>query len=312
MVLVSLLMPGLLGGCAGLPTKPGIPGMSPISRERTYGATCSVYLENLPPEYDLLPEELRKSIELTATLRNVSSDKTYKLSLTEANGYRQKLDMLPGAYDIHDISISGTQMTLLSVEARQDSVSLVRDRNTDLPIYIKEPAAFVDALVHSRPSEGILASGLYDRIVQYNGELVDLNNIRSQMLFPANNDWLSPRDVAYIHSSSHTGVTLIVQNQTGSLIQANEASSTGVSFSNVYTLFPKGITVGTGLSTIVHRDSGILGTPAYCLGSPLLGFGIGTVTLVYLDSESGDRVSFSISENGAYVTGLTYEFAKYE
>ena len=158
----------------------------------------------------------------------------------------------------------------------------------------------------------VFALDIYSRKVQYGDQIIDLSDIQTHMTFAESQNFLSAYEVGYIASTSHSGVFLVMQNQTYARISISDATFTGVRFNNIRTVLPGGVGIGSGVSEIAHAQSGAFGVPSYCLGTPLIGFGLESTTLVYLDRSSGDRVSFHFDAEDAFVRMITYEFSKYE
>ena len=69
-------------------------GCSKDDAEKQWGANCYVYMDNLPEEYGELPAEVRENTKVWLSLENVAVGKTYKVELTEENGYEEKIDLL--------------------------------------------------------------------------------------------------------------------------------------------------------------------------------------------------------------------------
>ena len=82
LVILALCCSLMLYGCAN------------HSKDAQWGAVCTVYLDNLPKEYNLLPLELREKTTITFSISNISLGRVYRIALMEKNGYRQEVDML--------------------------------------------------------------------------------------------------------------------------------------------------------------------------------------------------------------------------
>jgi len=279
---------------------------------RQYEAVCAIYLDNLPQEFALLPDGLRDCVEITVSIRNVSTDKVFRAKLSDKNSFYQEMELLPGTYDITMVYVSNSGLISLNVESGSASIDVVAHRQTYLPVHISNQAEFREVLRNSQPKEEILTLDIYSRKVQYGEQIMDLNDIQTLMTFPESQHILHPAEVGYIASTSHSGISLIMQNQTRSSVSTSDATFTGVRFYNVNAVLPGGIGVGMSIPAIAHAEEGVLGTPGYCLGTPLMGIGHDATTFVYLDRISGDRVSFYFNPEDLFVRAITYEFAKYE
>lgn len=300
-ILLILLTAFLLFGCSKEKTK------------QVKGTTCTVYLEELPQEYDQLAQSIRDDIVISVSLRNVSSDKRFTCDLTEKNNFRQVLDLIPGTYKIESVYLTDANLAMFEVDTELKSVKIEKNVPFDLPVLIQNADEFINTMTLNKPSEDIIKADLYSRKIQYNGQMIDLNNIQSNMTFAATSKKkLSHAETMYIGSTSHPGVSLIVQNQTDQNIPADQATVVGVYFFKNNVVLPQGITLGTEIRAIAHAKEGLLGTPNYCTGSPLMRLGLDKTVLVYIDEDSGDRISFYVDPGDSFISGITYEFEKYE
>ena len=277
-----------------------------------YGAICTVYLENLPQEYDLLPGPLRENIEIIVTLRNISSDRDYKFRLTESTDFRYEQALLPGIYSINTY-VSQYPRNLFNVENTFDLLTIEAHTQTSLPLIITNASEFSSTVKENQPGEAILNMDMFSGCVQLDGQVVNIREIQAFLLFgDTTYNTLRPLETRLLQSTSHPDVTLIMQNQTHDSIPTEQATLTGVQFSGINAVLPQGVGVGMSFSDIAHAESGVYKTPSYILGTPFIGIGYDTATLVFLDYRSGDRISVFVDANDSFARHITYEFAKYE
>lgn len=301
LVILALCCSLMLYGCAN------------HSKDAQWGAVCTVYLDNLPKEYNLLPLELREKTTITFSISNISLDRVYRIALTEKNGYRQEVDMLPGNYSVSEVYVSNHSIMPLSAAAQAENILLEQNHETHLAVSLADPSALAQTIQLNTPTPEILQAAPYSRQVQYAGTVLNLNSIPQVMSFPDIQDKrLSSGETYEIPSSSHSGVCLIVKNTTTSIIPLNEATFVGVKFTNNNAVFPGGLTIGSALKDVANARSGLLGTPSYCTGSPLIGFSLNRSALVYLDHALGDRLSLTIDSSSSVVTSISYEFDVYQ
>lgn len=295
-----LILSGVLSGC----TK---------TEEERWTADCSIYLENLPEEYALLSDEVKEKIQITVSLVGSASGKRFSVKLSDENDYQETISLTPGTYRVSNVYVSDQRLAMFQVDTADKTVEVVKDSQSQLPVKLTDPAGFVETMKANQPLEEILQADPFSRQVQYAGKIVDLNYIWQHMQFSTTeNKRLSPSEVYYIPSTSHSGVSMVVQNQTSTMIAINEATFIGVRFFNNNVVFPGGITMGMNVPAIAHKTKGLMGVPDYCLGSPLIGQGYSEAVLVYLDPVSGDRISFTVNSGDPLINMVTYEFAKYE
>ena len=240
-ILASLLLIlAQLTGCAG------------NSNAKRYGSVCSVYINNMPQEFTQLHDRLRKSVDITVQIRNLSSNKKSHINLTEKNGFRQDVELIPGIYDIYYAVAWDSGLVSIDKESISASFNLTPHYRTEVPISIANTEELVEMIKNNQPGEEIMKLDSYSRKVQYADQIVDLNKIQTLMTFPESTDILSPAETKDIGSTSHKGVVLLLQNQTNLRIPASEATVTGARFININTVFPGGISVGSGIPEITH------------------------------------------------------------
>jgi len=289
-----------------------LPSCSVDKNALSYGSACYAYLDAVPMEFGYLSDGLRGDIEITASVRNVSSNKRHSISLSEKNDYQQIYPLIPGKYDVSYISVSNSSLTLLKAKCDVESLEIKVGETVELPIYFDGLKLFGSMIRNGIPADGFAETGVFSRKVQYDGKIYDLDSIRKNMKFPKKDERIAPAEYAYIPSESHAGIVLILQNQTSSFITVEEATYAGVRFTNLYAVFPKGVAVGSDLRAIAHAKGGALGTPDYFLGSPMFGLGGDKIEMVYLDRVSGDRIKLLANPGDTYISRIDYEFAKYE
>lgn len=291
----------MVSGCAGR------------SDDAQWGAVCDVYLENLPAAYGELPPAIRENTRIMLFAASAYLDKRYSIELTEANGYHQRVFMLPGSYSISEVFVSNHALIPLSATAQEREIILEKDQETRLAVSLEEPSLLAQSIQLSRPTQEIIEAEPFSRQIQYDGTILDLRCIRETIRLDASEEGqekLGVGETCELSTPDHSGVRLTVKNTTGAMIAASEASVIGIRFTKNNAVFPGGITVGAPLKSIVNAKTGRLGTPTYCTGSPLIGFN--RCTLVYLDQNSGDRLSIEIGGARPAVTSIFYEFEVYQ
>lgn len=282
--------------------------------ETKWGASCRIYVENLPQEYNDLPAEIRENTTFYLSVSNPSADKHYSIKLTEDNGYSEVTDLLPGTYTVSHVTVSNHLLEPISAVSQTQSLTIEQGTASALPVFLSNPEGLTQLIQQNKAAEAILNEGIYSRKVQYAGSVYDMQELSEIMDFTSQEEsHISYGDIAYRPSKSHIGVSMIVQNtnDSGSL-PISQCQLIGFRFSNSSAVLPKGLTVGLPAEKIAHAKTGLLGTPNYCLGTPLIGMGIDQSTFVYLDKDSGDRISIEIDSSKGYVRTITYEFQRYQ
>ncbi len=281
--------------------------------ESEWGATCQISVDNLPVELDTLPQSVKDDLMFSFYLTGTSNDERYSVELTDENGFSAQLDMLPGSYSVGQVYVREVGGLPIEAEPQTDSVILTKDTETSLTISVTTAQELVSFIQQCTPSDEIMSAENFSRKIQYAGTVMDLNDLAEQMHFvDSRTSSLAPGDVAYLVSDSTNAVHMIVKNTTEASIPATQASCIGFRFSGCNAILPQGLAVGTALETVTHADSGILKTPSYCRGTPLIGMDIDSTELVYIDPESGDRITCSVNSSAPFISGITYEFEQYQ
>lgn len=273
-----------------------------------WNATCHMAVENLPPQ---LPPTLQDHIDISVTLRDTTTNKLIFNHLSAQNAFQQTLALKPGKYEVTSVYTSNHYLDLLAVRSPVTEFEVSKNSQFYLPIQITDVPSLVESIQANQPKAEILALDPYARQIQYRGQIIDLNRIQEIMVFSRDQSKrLSPAETAFIPSTSHSGVAIKVQNKSQSFQSIQEASLIGVKFTNSNTVLPKGIQIGSSIEQIAHAQKGLLGSPNYCLGSPISG--LDHLTLVYLDDASGDKISLFVRANTNIIYDILYEFEQYE
>lgn len=277
-------------------------------------ATCTVFVTDLPEEFAQLPAALREEIRFHVSLSQPSADKRYSITLSKDNDFRQKLFLLPGSYQVSDVYVEKKDLAMFQAVTKTSTIELSKNTNVDLPVLLAEPQTFVDIIHRNIPQDAILSAEIFSHTVQYAGKMLDLNTIRQNIKFSIPDDRHLSRGERYFAPAEdeNAGVFLILQNKTDAMIPANKADFIGVRFFKNNVVFPKGVTLGMDIADIVHSKNGLWGTPYSCKGTPLIGTGYDFTTLIYLDPESGDRISLDVDPSDPFISALSYEFAQYQ
>lgn len=289
-------------------------GCEKHSDEAKWEASCRVYVDNLPQEYMDLPEEIKQSTNFSLSLFNASADKSYSFDLEEENGYSEEIDLLPGTYTVSDVYVYNHLLSPIEASVSVQTLTIKQHTETSLVISIADPDNLSMSIEQNTAGQEILSEALYSRKIQYAGTVYDMQTLAQVISFTGQNDEsVAHGETAYITSDTHSGIAMIVQNTNeNGVLPASQCDCIGFRFSNTNTTLPMGVTVGLPVNRIANAKTGLLGTPDYCLGTPLIGLGIDRTTMVYLDKNSGDRISVYLNASKGYVDAVSYEFNRYQ
>lgn len=289
-------------------------GCSKDDAEKQWGANCYVYMDNLPEEYGELPAEVRENTKVWLSLENVAVGKTYKVELTEENGYEEKIELLPGTYAISQVYFGNDVLIAIDAWTEVSSVTVEKEGETLLPVFISQPEELAAWIQQTRPGEIILAEALYSRKVQWDGAVYDIQQLPSVIDFTVGGEKsVASGDIAFLSSDSQKGVVMIVQNTDAQKsMPASQCQCVGFRFDHINASLPTGLQVGASVKDIAHAQTGLLGTPDYCQGTPFVGMGLDDTSLIYIDKSSGDRITLELDTYTGSVQSITYEFQRYQ
>ncbi|MGL5258572.1 MAG: hypothetical protein ACRC7V_00540 [Lachnospiraceae bacterium] len=288
-------------------------GCSKQSEEMQWDSSCHIYVDNLPQEYFNLSQGLKDATSIYISLNNSLADKSYSIKLTDTNNYSEEINVLPGTYTVSSIYAINTLLTEITVVASKETFIIEPNTTTPLAITILNPESLSQSILKNMPSNEIINETTYSRKVQYEGTIYDMQSIPDKINFTGGADKnVNAGDIAYLYSEEFRGLSMIIQNtQQYGMLPATECEFIGFYFSRNNVTLPKGLTVGMSLEPIVNAQSGLLGTPDYCLGTPFIGMDIADSTLVYIDKISGDRISIKLNSRSKNVESISYEFNRY-
>ena len=290
-------------------------GCDETAKDAKWGAVCSISVDNIPSEYSMLKEDLQKSLSFSLYLicRDKGLDKEYVINLSKENGYKSEIYVVPGTYAVERLSADDIGLGIARAVADKKTVTFKRDTRTEIVVSLENPDEMAKIIRESQPSDEILAEEMYSKKIQYMGKVVDLEELWQYILTHQGVDGeknIYGNERKYVQVDK--GMDIILQNTSDMIIPVSEAKLMGIRFYNRNVVLPKGVAIGANLKQIVHSETGLLGTPSYCEGTPFIGMGLADSTLVYVDDVSGDRLSLEVSGDSMLVKSISYEFERYE
>ena len=287
-------------------------GCDEFANAYKYEAVCTAYLADIPQEVYQLPPGIRKKVQVDVSIWSATSGKTKSYRLNEKNGFNKNIYLLPGKYEITSVHAFNVSMPMMQVECATKSFEIGARSTVLLPVSISNTAELTGYINNSVPNDEIYNMDPFSRKIQYNGKILSFNDILTGTNISANDAMISSAESISIPSEKYKGISVIMQNQTRGQAGIKDTVFTGLELHYINAALPGGYNVGMDMKNVSHAETGILGTPEYCLGSQYIGAGLDKTTLVYLDYDSGDRISLTIDSSDVYVSSIKYEFAKYE
>lgn len=269
-----------------------------------------IRLAGLPAGYAELTEDQKEKIEVKLQLENETNGKRYTFRLNEDNHFSQEASLKSGTYRVTYCDISGNSAVKMKGEANVESTVISTDTINIISVSVTNEAKFNRWVTQMRPDAGILRAGQFSRIVQFEGEIITLEEIPDYVDFTYDKK-IRARDEVVLHNSEK-GVYLTLYNDTKESVSWKKCQVVGVRFTKDNVIFGKGARVKMPAEEILHAKDGIYGTPGSLKGCVLIGAEHGGFDAIYLDSISGDRMTVSVDESGGYITEISYDFEVFE
>lgn len=276
---------------------------------------CVISFVDLPKEFSMLEENIRNNFEVQLTLKNITTEKLYHITLAEKEDFTETVHLHPGTYQVLSVGTNQTSNAGLSLKADVESVVLREDAPAAVRIRIADPAAFTGHWMSVQPMPEMILAEKYDALVQINRQIFDLRAENNSALFDTL-DLKYDKDVrAYEKievSNQEKGITLTLQNQTDSPANWKDCRVIGINVTKNNAVFPQGVTLGMAPSAVCHETDGVYGAPDKLTGSLLLGWQLDHTYAIYNDPVSGDKLTIDLSVNNSQIHGIRYELALFE
>lgn len=266
-----------------------------------------IRLAGLPTGYSELTKDQKEMIEVNLQLENEDSGKRYTFRLNEDNHFSQDASLKPGTYRVTYCDISGNGAVKMEGEASVKSTVITTDTINIISVNVINEAEFNRWVTQMRPDTGILRAEQFSRTVQFEGEIINLEDILDYLDFTYDRK-IRARDEAVIHDRER-GVYVTLYNDTKESASWKKCKVIGVRFTKDNVLFGKGARVRMPAEEILHAKDGIYGTPDSLKGCVLIGTEYGGFDAIYHDIISGDRMTVKVDDSGEYITEISYDFS---
>ncbi len=271
---------------------------------------CVVELKDLPDEFEKLPENLRKNVEISVSIENVVTEKSVSAKLTEENDFEETLHLNPGTYRVTYTHVSPGNLIGLKVEASEEKFELEPERDEDVEVTVVNAEEFADWAWSMDATREIVQTSVFSGTVQFEGQLVELKQIAQYVEFEYENQIGSYEKATF--GNSEKGVYITVQNQSEEPTGWKDCEILEVSFRKNNVIFGKGICLGMDVTEVVHEDTGLLGVPDAMSGTVLMGAGYADTSASYIQGKSGDKLTLVIESGGDYIRSISYAFEVFE
>lgn len=271
---------------------------------------CVVELKNLPDEFEKLPENIRKNVEISVSIENVVTEKEVQAYLTEENDFKEVLYLNPGTYRVIYVYAFPSALAELELEASEEKFELTRDEEAEVEVAVVNADAFADWAWSMDATREIVQADVFSQTVQFEGQLIELKQIVQYVEFTYDKQIASYDRVTI--KNADKGVSITVQNQGEEPAKWTDCEILEMTFRKNNVIFGQGICLGMNVSEIVHEEEGMLGTPDEMTGTVLMGTGYADTNASYINEKSGDKLTLEIESSGDYVSAINYAFEVFE
>lgn len=273
---------------------------------------CSgvVAFTNIPKTFTMLDEELQSQVRISVRLRNITTEKEYRVTLNRENEYKQEMKLHPGVYQVVYAVATNSDYTGLTVKATSETMEFVNGQEARLDIVVKDEEAFTNRWIDSQPLPEIRLADKYSGMIQIDRKIISIRDVMPELSFSREKTLNAYQKESF--TDTEKGITVTVQNKTGEPLFFTDCEVVGITVTKNNVLFPEGVTVGASTSKICHRQTGLYGEPSHFKGMALFGFGLEDTYAVYQDPATGNRITFTFDNHGDHIDTIQYELGMYE
>ncbi len=275
---------------------------------------CNVSFSNIPKELTMMEENLQENFAVNVTLKNEDTNTVYRITLSEDNDFKKQITLKPGEYHVKEVEASQDFNTGFTLAAMEDSVVLAPDTLCSINIYVENKDELTEHWMSIQPMPEMDLADKFDSIVQFNRQIFDLRTDSAAFLSQLNLSYdgtISAGDKKKL-TDEELGITVTVQNQTDSKAELADCQIIALYVYKNNVVFPKGVTLGMSPKGICKKDSGVYGEPDAFTGSLLYGLDFDKTEALYVDPDSGDRLTIVLDPGGSAVQGIRYELVSVE
>ena len=275
---------------------------------------CSISFVEIPKELTMLEENLQEHFAVNVTLKNITNEKFYHITLTQDNSFEQEISLHPGVYQVYSVHASNAGNIGLSLASREDNVTLEPDTHSLVHIYVENPEDFTQHWMSVQPMPEMILAEQFDGLIQLNRKVLNLRTDSAALIAELNlshEGQVAPYSKIEV-SDAEKGVTLTLQNQTSSPAEWRDCTVVGLYVYKNNVVFPQGVTLGMAPEKVCNGDKGLYGEPDSFTGSLLYGLGFDDTSAIYNDPDSGDKLTINLGSNNSAIRSIRYELAQFD
>lgn len=295
----------------------GLAGCTPVLYGNTEVGDCvldvafiNVVAQDKSSAFMNIDDDIRNQIEIEVVLQNIITERKYSITLSKDNSFLYEAKLFPGTYRVVSVESSMNEYTGMHVAATDEVVEIDRESSKILRVAIDNEQEFIEFQNNLVASDDIVMLPRFSRKLMISGTMVDVQDAMIALGIQSN-EQVKPYAKCEIEDEIH-GIELTVLNDSSSSKPASECKIIAIHIKKSTAMLPGGITLGMQAETICNKETGLYGEPTGFEGVAMYGQGLGDVKAIYLDNESGDKISLEINSREGYITGIIYELEVYE
>lgn len=265
----------------------------------------------------MIEENLLSQFAINCILTNITTEKYYYITLNKENNYTAEVSLNPRTYEI-DSNVDMAQNTGITVKASAKNITLSKKEKKKISFTIKNPKKLSEIVNSVQPLPDILSADKFSQQIQLDGKVISIKDIVPYLNLiyedggKVGNDCTIEAYEKINLKDKKRGITITLQNKTDNELSYNKCDIIAIKLSKNRAVFPGGVTIGMSPSSVCHKSDGIYGKPDKFNGSLLYGWGYANTKAIYLNSNSGDRLTIEMGPDGSYVNSIKYEIGLFE
>ena len=280
-------------------------GMTGCGKNTLEGdSECTIALENVPKELEMLDENVQKQFYISVVLENIYAQESVRVELNAENDFKEELKLQPGTYLIKDCFASVSYLVPVEVETKQEKIELTKDTPLTVDVIITNQEEVADWVWNGEASREILQADTFSRKVQFEGQMIDVSQITDYVEFTSENQ-VRALEKATLHNTEK-GVSIVVLNETESDADWKACKLMEVRFTKNNAIWAQGAHVGMAVKEAVHMEEGLYGKPDSMSGTVLMGIGYNNTLASWTDKGTGDKLTLEIVPDGDYISEIIY------
>ena len=181
-------------------------------------------------------------------------------------------------------------------EEKSPKIIVTQNSNTEIDLPITVYPAY-------DTTDEIMKVPVFSHKIQVKDKVCNIEELPNEFSFDMESGHIysvGKKEYNGFKSKDVIGLTLLVEQDdssntpVGVLIEKNDIKLGG------------GVTVGSKINSLTNTTDGLIGTPSYCMGSPLVGMGLDDTDFVFIDNDIGWCLEAQAFADGGRLTQIKF------